>query len=140
MEAYAGGLKAMKSALNALPMSKEELEDLMDQIQDVCVFTLIVLYTLYVYDTCTYTIYSDIHTTQCVIVLCLVVSFVLQLGEQQQHIQDAMTLTESELYILHVCTYSPYRTYVCTLGNHISIVNVSIIIFSIPWWHLYLQY
>ena len=35
MEAYAGGLKAIKAALQAQPLSKEELEDVMDQLQDV---------------------------------------------------------------------------------------------------------
>ena len=35
MEAYTGGLKAMKAALQAQPLSKEELEDVMDQLQDV---------------------------------------------------------------------------------------------------------
>ena len=37
MEAYTGGLKAMKAALQAQPLSKEELEDVMDQLQDVSV-------------------------------------------------------------------------------------------------------
>ena len=37
MEAYAGGLKAMKAALKAQPLSREELEDVMDQLQDVSV-------------------------------------------------------------------------------------------------------
>ena len=35
MEAYTGGLKAMKAARQAQPLSKEELEDVMDQLQDV---------------------------------------------------------------------------------------------------------
>ena len=35
MEAYAGGLKAMKAALQAQPLSREELEDVMDQLHDV---------------------------------------------------------------------------------------------------------
>ena len=65
MEAYAGGLKAMKSALNALPMSKEELEDLMDQIQDVCVFTLIVLCTSYVLYMYIYPLFCCPHHTLC---------------------------------------------------------------------------
>ena len=37
MEAYTGGLKAIKAALQAQPLSKEELEDVMDQLQDVSV-------------------------------------------------------------------------------------------------------
>ena len=37
MEAYAGGLKAMKAAQQAQPLSREELEDVMDQLQDVSV-------------------------------------------------------------------------------------------------------
>ena len=35
MEAYTSGLQAMKSALHTMPMSREELEDVMDEIQDV---------------------------------------------------------------------------------------------------------
>ena len=35
MKAYTGGLKAMKATLQAQPLSKEELEDVMDQLQDV---------------------------------------------------------------------------------------------------------
>ena len=38
MEAYAGGLKAMKAAQQAQPLSREELEDVMDQLQDVSVY------------------------------------------------------------------------------------------------------
>ena len=37
MESYTGGLKAMKAALQAQPLSKEELEDVMDQLQDMSV-------------------------------------------------------------------------------------------------------
>ena len=35
MEAYKSGLLAMKSALDELPLNKEEVEDVIDQMQDV---------------------------------------------------------------------------------------------------------
>ena len=49
MEAYAGGLKAMKAAQQAHPLSREELEDVMDQLQDVSVYAFVHVVTGYVW-------------------------------------------------------------------------------------------